>query len=151
MDKNKAQKFVLSEMLKNDKVAFRSPVEDNSIYISPNRVVGFVFSRESLMIDLTKIKTGHDVIDFDSIYDDTNQLKLTKRIIDTDGSSGGYLSVLENNAGKSVYISTKWLQYFGGCAEFYQGTVNGPVVIVEADEIKGTIMPCKYYEQAQID
>lgn len=102
MDKNKAQKFVLSEMLKNDKVAFRSSVEDNSIYISPNRVVGFVFSRESLMIDLMKIEAKYDVIDFDSIYDDTNQLKLTKRIIDTDGSSGGYLSVLENKDRKSV-------------------------------------------------
>ena len=148
---DKAQKLVLSNMLKNNKVAFRCTIGNNGVYISPDGIIGFVFPREKLMIDLMKIEARHNVIDFDSIYDDANQFKLTNRIINTDGSSSGYLSVLEKDDGEKVYIATKWLQYFGGCAEFYQGTVNGPVVIVEADEIKGTIMPCEHYEQVEIE
>ncbi len=144
MHNDKAQKFILAEIVKSPRFAKKTVLDDGRIFVTPNSEVGFIFNRQELMLDLSGVEELGNRYWYEEIADFAcNLIKRTKTIIDADGSSSGYLTVFRK-AGKPIYVKTKYLKYFGACAEFYQKSEYGPVVVKENDEIKGMIMPSRY-------
>jgi hypothetical protein len=144
MNYDKAQKFILAELIKYPLISRKSDVGFSDVLVTCDGEVGFVFPKSSLMIDLSVVQKSDDLgRNMEELIDPSNLLQRTKAIIDTDGSSSGYLSVLRDGS-REVYVKTKHIKLFGSCAEFYQGKSGGAIAVVEADRLCGVIAPALY-------
>ena len=104
----------------------------------------FVFPKASLMIDLSAVQKSEDLgSDTAALIAPENLIQRTKAMIDTDGTSSGYLSVLRDGS-REIYVKTKYIKLFGSLAEFYQGKAGCAIAVVEADRLCGVIAPVQY-------
>ena len=150
MNYDKAQKFILSELIKYPLIARKSDVGISDVLVTCDGEVGFVFPKTSLMVDLQAVQESRDLgSDTEALIDPANLLSRTKTMIDTDGTPSGYLSVLRDG-GRDVYVKTKYIKFFGSLAEFYQGKAGCPIAVVEADRLCGVISPVQYSPEDDI-
>ena len=113
MNYDKAQKFILAELIKYPLISRKSDVGFSDVLVTCDGEVGFVFPKSSLMIDLSVVQKSDDLgRNMEELIDPSNLLQRTKAIIDTDGSSSGYLSVLRDGS-REVYVKTKYIKLFG--------------------------------------
>lgn len=144
MNYDKAQKFILSELIKYPLIARKSDVGLSDVLVTCDGEVGFVFPKSSLMIDISAVQKSEDLgSDMEALIAPENLIQRTKAMIDTDGTSSGYLSVLRNGS-REIYVKTKYIKLFGSLAEFYQGKAGCAIAVVEADRLCGVIAPVQY-------
>lgn len=139
MKYDKVQKSILGEMLKNPLKVKRIPFSADKVFILVEACIGFVIPRSILLLDISNLTESYLPFDCHLIAgEDENKCSVTKNIIDTTGSSQGYLSVLRRG-NEEIYVSTKALAMFGACAEYWSLGHGAPIIITERDEVVGCV------------
>lgn len=131
----KAQKEIVSELLKGSRSMGRFNLDENNMLISPDGYKGYIIPVSAIVFNLEKIKEI-DPFPISDIIKEENELKLTPDLRIQDHYRVGMIRRLKGN-GKNTYVNAKYLDCFQN-PRFYQDKSNvGRIVVTEAVVIGG--------------
>ena len=156
MNYAKAQKDVLTQLIKNSKAVINCLTPENKVILIVNGVLGFVFPEDLNWIDVDRIEAVCNLQNLHlPLMDARNKLEPTENLIDN-GSvlAREFKKIWHDGGAKSIYIQEQYLKNFDS-PTFYQNLNNqkGLIAITEFSELEGEIlvgfvMPYKKKEDA---
>lgn len=141
MNYNKAQKDIFNCILQGKKCGFMK-IDDNTVMVTGNGVVGYVFSCSMIAFNPDKLnQINNDTIEF-NIIDPEYKMNITPDI--RIANNNLQLRRLTNYK-RNAYVNVKYLECFQN-PNFYQKLKYSPVVVTEngigkKEYIVGVIMP----------
>lgn len=143
MNYAKAQKDVLTQLIKNSKAAINCLTPENKVILIVNGVLGFVFPEDLNWIDVDRIEAVCNLQNLPlPLMDARNKLEPTENLIDNGGVlAREFKKIWHDGEAKSVYIQEQYLKNFDS-PTFYQNLDNqkGLIAITEFSELEGEIL-----------
>lgn len=154
MNYAKAQKDVLTQLIKNSKAVINCLTPENKVILIVNGVLGFAFPEDLNWIDVDRIEAVCSLQNLHlPLMDARNKLEPTENLIDN-GSvlAREFKKIWHDGGAKSIYIQEQYLKNFDS-PTFYQNLDNqkGLIAITELSELEGEtlvgfVMPYKKKE-----
>ena len=147
MNINKAQKEIFNAMLAGERV-HKYQFNENSVFITPDGLHGFVFPYSEIQINLEKIVTCKN-LNVQSVVTEENLCKLTKEAVICEHPRRYARKLTKGET--SIYFNEKFVQCFQN-PKFYNAHHHQMIVVTEdisvtrKNEIVGIIMPMRMNE-----
>lgn len=143
MNYAKAQKDVLTQLIKNSKAVINCVTPENKVILIVNGALGFVFPSDLNWIDVDRIEAIRSLQNLKlPLTDAKNKLEPTENLIDN-GSvlAREFKKGRHDGEAKSIYIQEKYLKNFDS-PTFYQdiSCAKSLVAITEHSELEGEIL-----------
>lgn len=143
MNYAKAQKDVLTQLIKNSKAVVNCTTSETKVVLIVNGVLGFVFPDDLNWIDVDRIEAVCSLQNLHLPFMDAkNKLEPTENLIDN-GSviAREFKKIWHDGGAKSIYIQEQYLKNFDS-PTFYQdiNSWKGLVAITEFSELEGEIL-----------